>query len=146
MYVRFEGAGGGGLFWIASDVELRLIRGLRMSRGERRRFHELHGWLRTHTPAPGEEAYRDWRSRLPRTWFRESAREHVRHAWLLSDLLSRRGVRVRPIRAREPGTIIWEDEVQVIVRPNRVGTVVRPRRPWARRRSWEGDRRTIRRW
>jgi hypothetical protein len=126
MYVRFEGPRGGGLFWVASEGS-RLLRRLRMSRSDARKFTDLKSWLWTNTPVPGAGAYQDWRSRHPRTWFKECATEHVRLAWELSDLLCRHGVRIRPLRTRAPGTILWEDQVQVIVRPRRINT--RPPRP-----------------
>ncbi|MEX2219713.1 MAG: hypothetical protein WD749_13250 [Phycisphaerales bacterium] len=142
MYIRFEGPRGGGLFKIGDACRSRARR--RMSAADRRRFDEHFGWLWENTPAPGADVYCDTRSRRPRTWFRPTAREHIRRGWMLCDPLCGHGVRIRPVMARDPGTIIWEDPVQVIVRPGQVRTVVRPPPPCERRARWSGDRATIR--
>lgn len=143
MYYRFESRDGWGLFQQAFTFECRADAKMLTSRVEKE-FREHIQWLRSQTPVPPKSAYVDTRSRFPKTWYKPEAKEHIRRAWLLADIMSRNGLRVRPRWSREPGIILFEDDVQVVVRPNRENTRIppKPRRP----RRWNGDRSTIRRW
>ncbi len=145
MFLRFEARGGRGLF--ARAFELRdaaRCRDVRMSRKDDREFHELLCWLTNRTPVPPREAYRDDLSRSPLTWWKLSARDHIMHAWRISLILCRYRHRVRPLHSHKPGTILFEDDVQVVVRPNRTND--RPAAKAQRRQPrWNGDRASIRR-
>jgi hypothetical protein len=113
-----------------------------------RELSDLLGRLWSITPAPPGDAYQDHKCRYPLTWFKDSAREHVRIAWRISELLRRRDVRIRARASRDPGYILFQDEIQVIVRPHRgehYGHAPRPA-DLPTRPIWNGDRATIRRW
>lgn len=137
--------GGLGLFARAADLRdaARRSRGLGMTRRDGREFCEIRDWLWKRTPVPPEFAYIDDRCRRPLTWWKVSAHEHVHRAWRLSVIMARYGYRVLPRRSRWPGTILFEDDVQVVVRPDRRhdrwAAKVARREP-----RWDGDRATTR--
>lgn len=143
MYVRFETRCGSGLFAQAS----RFRRSIRpgpvplVRRADRPELVELMEWLWMHTPVPPRRVYRDEHLREFQTWFHASATAHVERAWRLYELLRRNGSLVRPVRARNPGVIVFRDAVQAVVIPYWAGS-----KAYERRRLWWGrDRRTIRR-
>jgi hypothetical protein len=141
MYCRFESRDGWGLFQQAWTFRDRLDE---VPRRAAREFEDAFRWLRCQTPQPPGDVYDDSRSRFPKTWFKSEAKDHVQHAWLLADLMSRHGLRIRHRFSHNPGVIIFEDAVQVVVRPNREH--VRIARKPDRQPRWNGDRSTIRRW
>lgn len=111
----------------------------RLRKCEQRALLALRRRLWEITPEPPEEAYDDPRHPPPRTWFKEAAGEHVMLAWEGYRLAQLAGSRMRPLRARKPGLVLWEDEVQAVIRtPAAEGRwVCKPERParWDRRRE-----------
>jgi hypothetical protein len=144
MYIRFEAADGSGLFHEASrfpHFEYRRQHGV--SRKDAIEFDWVYRKLYWSTPAPPRIAYQDTLSRHPRTWFKASAQEQVTLAWRISVLLNKYGAKLRPRWSAGPGTVLYEDDVQVVVRPR----CIYPRgNGRAKGPGWSGDRRTIRRW
>lgn len=109
-------------------------------------IENARAWLFRHTVAPEPEHFRiDSQYRQPRCWFVPTATEHQRHAWRLCHILNLANIPLRPIWAvSPPGEVLYEDPVQVVIRPDR--GVIKPTHN-ARRRiasGWSGSRRTIR--
>lgn len=146
MYIRFESRDGTGLFAEAGSFRAEMG-ARRVPRWARREFVENYDWLSWHTPAPPEEAYVDTRARYPLTWFKQEARGHIARAWRIANILGRHGVHMRPIVSDDPGLILFEDEVQVVVRPKResIRPAARPPNIQAPGSGWSGSRDTIRR-
>jgi hypothetical protein len=143
MYIRFETLDGRGLFHVMGDIDLHDRRPKGIPRREVRQLDECYEWLYRHTPVPPGSAYSDPLCKYPRTWFKESASMHVRMAWQLSTIVSRRVERLRPIRSDSPGVILWEDEVQAVVRAaDQTCALHEPAR--TRANAWNGDRTTTR--
>src|SRR5688572_9162574 len=53
------------------------------------------------------------------SWFKPAAEEAVRRMWHLKELLDRHGHHVEVLRTSEPGTVIYEDDWQVIAKPRK---------------------------
>jgi hypothetical protein len=53
------------------------------------------------------------------SWFKPAAEEAVRRMWHLKDLLDRHGHHVEVLRTSEPGTVVYEDDWQVIAKPRK---------------------------
>ncbi len=158
-FVRFETLSGLGIFTACEFLGRRgeADRPRWMSRAEWRYAADCYEQLCRSTPVPRSHCYQDHRARHPKTWFRAHAWQPIALCELLVGLLQSHDVVILPRWNSDPGEIIWEDEVQVIVRydrvnvphaqrlqqqfvqrlakMNRLGTSERPRR----------DRRTIRR-
>jgi hypothetical protein len=145
MYYRFEGPGGWGIFMSAAPSKLfgQDVLPDRVARAER-----LHAWLWSCTPPADGRAYRTpTPGTRATTWFVAEAREHVRAAWELAELLSAVGVPIRLIRSAKPGTIVFRDDVQVVVWSGKdLPRGISVPRYRAHRREGMRDRTTIRRW
>jgi hypothetical protein len=144
MYIRFETAYGLGLFAEAAHFPRceRYQREAGISRRDGAEFERCYNDLCYWTPAAPWWAYEDSMSRRPRTWFKASRTEVVRAAWGLMEVLNRNGSMLRPRWSVWPGTVLFEDEVQVVVRPRCVYPLKKRREKGV---GWTGDRETIRR-
>ena len=95
-------------------VEARLLR----ERGvltveEDARLEELYGWFEEQVPMPPFSA-----GRFPRdavAWFKDDAGEPVTRMWDIVALLREHGVEVRLLRSTNPGRVVYDDQVQVLV-------------------------------
>ena len=52
-------------------------------------------------------------------WFRDGASDHVSEARYLAWLLSDIGIPIRELRSDRPGTLIFGDDIQIVVVPER---------------------------
>lgn len=52
-------------------------------------------------------------------WFRDDAREAIRHAYALAALIEECGVRIDRQWTRDPGQILYSDRWQVVAKPER---------------------------
>jgi hypothetical protein len=80
-------------------------------------------WFDRHLEAPDRVAVQDFRAKGRRNgvcWFRDAATDHVSQARYLAFLLDEMGVPVDELRARKPGTILWQDAHQVVALPERL--------------------------
>lgn len=116
-YIRYEDKCGDGLFYIYSDFQdLVSMERIRLPGKIMREIESLGYWLETNTPAPRACAYRDPFSRWPIKWYKPSAREHIARADRLCQLLNEQGVDIVRMCSPKPGSIIYEDGVQIIIR------------------------------
>jgi len=75
-------------------------------------------WFRRNLRVPFDYRLRyQWRSARSICWFRDTARDHITHAWEVVALLENRGVLMRTIKCHKTGYILYEDDVQVLAQP-----------------------------
>lgn len=82
-------------------------------------LEEETAWFNAHLPKPGRFSFRSGyrQSRSALCWFKDDAREHLRHACALVAFLEEHGVRVRRRESSRPGYVVYEDAFQVAVVP-----------------------------
>lgn len=147
MYVRFEDLHGRGIFTMFESIEYPFKRLPRPpKRAEAVHLDALIRRLGRETPAPPWEAYRDDRCRRPATWYRPEAGELIALADQIAAILRSRGEPVLKHLAPSPGPIIWQDDVQVIVRTPRTAKRLVADISRKRCEAYNGDRASIRRW
>jgi len=124
-FVRFETLGGLGIFTACEFLgrSSETDRPRWMSRAQWRYAAECYEQLCRLTPVPRSHCYNDHRARQPKTWFHAHAWQPIALCELLVGLLQSHDVVIRPRWTSEPGEIIWEDDVQVIVRYDRINTL-----------------------
>src|SRR5262249_41562725 len=116
VYIRFVvGADGDrhreltGIF-----TEARLLRERdRMTYEESARLDGIYSWFNDHVPVPPFAT-----ADLPRdvrAWFKDDAVGPVSRMWDIVALLREHGTDVRLLRSANPGRILYEDDVQVVV-------------------------------
>jgi len=77
------------------------------------RLDELYVWFNEHVTVPPFPT-----GRFPSdavSWFKHNAYEPVNKMWDVVALLRDHGVEVRLLRSANPGRVIYEDQVQVLV-------------------------------
>ena len=77
------------------------------------RLEKVDDWFNEHVLVPPFST-----GRFPRdavSWFKDDAREPVTCMWDVVALLKEHGVEVRPPRSTNPGRVVYEDRVQVLV-------------------------------
>lgn len=123
-YVRFQtrkrcAATGrpGGIFVTAGQLE----DSVHVPESTRERMREALDWFNQHLTAPKLDD-RDWRTIF---WFRMNARHLISHMWSLVDLLEDEGVHVRKLWTRQPGQIIYQDDLQIAAIPPRQSEALR---------------------
>ena len=79
-------------------------------------------WFNANLPIPNRLGVKArgvwWRDGV--CWFRDSAREMLRHAHTLAALIEDCGVVIERIRTRDPGQILYRDDWQVVAKPQRL--------------------------
>lgn len=76
-------------------------------------------WFRENLPIPDRFSVRSrkrWLS-LGICWFRDHAREHIAHGYELARLVTEAGVLVEKSVTRDPGTILYRDDFQIVAKP-----------------------------
>lgn len=82
--------------------------------------HELRTalfWFNENLHVPGELKLMEHRRAI--SWFKPAAEEAIRRMWRLKELLDTHGHHVNVLRTRDPGSILFEDEWQVIAKPRK---------------------------
>jgi hypothetical protein len=77
------------------------------------RLGDVYAWFNDNVPVPPFST-----GRFPRdavAWFKDNAREPVTRMWDVVALLREHGVEVRLLRSANPGRVVYEDSVQVLV-------------------------------
>ena len=77
------------------------------------RLEALYEWFADHVPVPPFSS-----GRLPRdavAWFRADAVEPIAKMWDIVALLREHGVDVRLLRSANPGRVVYDDRMQVLV-------------------------------
>jgi hypothetical protein len=78
---------------------------------------EALAWFRENLPVPSRFAMKPHGVAVAVCWFKDTAREHIRHARGLAALLEEHGVRVDRLESRRPGYVVYEDPFQVAAIP-----------------------------
>lgn len=77
------------------------------------RLEELYDWFAEQVPVPPFST-----GRFPRdavAWFKDDAGEPLTKMWDIVALLREHGVEIRLLRSANPGRVVYEDRVQVLV-------------------------------
>lgn len=83
---------------------------------------EEYRWFNENLDAPRRFGVVTRKSNRPYAgvcWFRDEARDCIRHAYALSALLEEAGVPVTRLVTDAPGDIVWRDAQQVVAMPRR---------------------------
>jgi len=83
------------------------------------------GWLRMHLPSPS--CLRDEGNHRAICWFKPTARSAIDRVRGIVALLETHGLTVRMVTTAEPGSVIYEDEWQVVAKPRRRAAAGRTR-------------------
>jgi len=86
-----------------------------LSREEHEALRKLLAWFTDHLPVPKVLKASEHRRAI--SWFKPSANEAIRRMWELKILLESHGYHVNVLRTTEPGSILYEDEWQVVAKP-----------------------------
>ena len=85
----------------------------RLTNDERVRLEASYEWLNEHVPVPPFSARRWPRDVV--SWFKGDAVEPIARMWDLVAILRDHDVSTRMLRSRNPGKILYEDDLQVVV-------------------------------
>jgi hypothetical protein len=80
---------------------------------EETRLEALYEWFNAHVPVPPFSS-----GTLPRdavAWFKDDAGDAIARMWDIVALLHEHGVEVRLLRSTNPGRVVYDDQVQVLV-------------------------------
>lgn len=86
----------------------------RLSNEECSRLERTYQWFNDHVPVPPFSA-----GRWPRdvvSWFKADAHEAISGMWELSAILRDHDVPTRMLRSPNPGRVVYEDDLQVVVK------------------------------
>lgn len=72
-------------------------------------------WFNDYLPVPA--ALADPEHRRAISWFKPAADEAIRRMWQLKTLLEVHGHHVDVLRTSDPGTVVYQDDWQVIAKP-----------------------------
>ena len=88
-----------------------------LSHGEHVSLRMTLEWFNEHLSVPA--ALEDAEHRRAISWFKPAAREAIKRMWHLKGLLASHGIHVEVLRTAEPGTIVYEDEWQIVAKPRK---------------------------
>ena len=86
-------------------------------------LNELRAWFSENLEKPTSFG-RD-KLRLGICWFKTGSTEHISRIWEMVHILERNCIYVKKIRTDKPGSVIYEDEWQLVAEPFRKGTMPR---------------------
>jgi hypothetical protein len=116
VYVRFvvgaDGENHRQLTGILTEARLLRDAGL-LSAGESQRLEHAYDWFNTHVPVPPFSTAR-WNGDVV-SWFRANAGEAITRMWDVMAILRDHGVPTRMLRSRDPGKVVYDDDVQVVI-------------------------------
>lgn len=72
-------------------------------------------WFNDHLHVP--EVLSNPEHRRAISWFKPAAGEAIRRMWRLKSLLDSHGYHIDVLRTSEPGTVVYQDDWQVIAKP-----------------------------
>ena len=85
-----------------------------------RQIGELYGWFNDNLKVPVhfKKTY-GGQGRPGLSWFKPYATEHLRQMHQLKIAVEECGLHVEILRTRDPGSVIWQDEHQLVADPGR---------------------------
>lgn len=85
-----------------------------------RQIGEIYGWFKQNLTVPGKfELSWGGRGRPGLSWFKPVAAEHIKQMHHLKLAVEECGVHVEILTTRNPGSIIWQDEHQLVADPGK---------------------------
>jgi hypothetical protein len=75
----------------------------------------LLAWFTANLPVP--KVLEDIEHRRAISWFKPSAEEAIHRMWELKRVLEQHGHHINVLRTDTPGTVVYEDEWQVVAKP-----------------------------
>lgn len=82
---------------------------------EHQQLREVLAWFNENLMLP--EGLKDHSTRRAISWFKPTAGAFIRKMWELKTLLELHGFHVNLLRTTDPGTVIYEDDDQVVAVP-----------------------------
>lgn len=86
-----------------------------ITRQEHAELREMLCWFNENLHVPAVLAETEHRRAI--SWFKPAAEEAIQRMWQLKILLELHGVNVKVLRTDEPGTVVHEDDCQVVAKP-----------------------------
>lgn len=86
-----------------------------LSASEHEHLCYLLAWFTANLPVP--KVLADVEHRRAISWFKPSAVEAVRSMWELKGVLEEQGHHVEVLRTERPGTVVYEDDWQIVAKP-----------------------------
>lgn len=86
-------------------------------RDEHETLRVLLAWFTENLPVPKVLKVSEHRRAI--SWFKPSANEAIRRMWELKIVLESHGYHVNVLRTEQPGSILYEDEWQVVAKPSK---------------------------
>lgn len=86
-----------------------------LSSDEHEHLRLLLSWFTTNLPVP--KVLNEVEHRRAISWFKPCAKEAIQKMWELKELLEFHGFHANVLRTNDPGTIVYEDEWQVVAKP-----------------------------
>ena len=80
-------------------------------------LHEALSWFNEQLFVPKVLEQSEHRRAI--SWFKPAAEEAIRRMWHLKQLLDRHGHHVEVLRTLEPGSVVYEDDWQLIAKPRK---------------------------
>jgi hypothetical protein len=88
-----------------------------LSAHEHQALRAALAWFNEHLPIPTELADPEHRRAI--SWFKPAAAEAIRRMWQLKEFLDAHGHHVDVLRTADPGTVLYQDDWQVIAKPRK---------------------------
>lgn len=80
-------------------------------------------WFKDYLPSPDEKYFQNWYVSDYHwesiCWFKASARQMIKRAWVLKALIEQAGLPISVVSTREPGSIRYQDKYQIVAHPLR---------------------------
>jgi hypothetical protein len=118
-YVRFQTRSGLGIYQLLDRLESNR----RLRPRDRVRLFFLSFWAQS-LAAPPPEVYVNGGHGYIATWFKSEGKDYRGWVEQIATLARKYGYKIRVLRTRDPGEIVYEDEWQVVARNDGVRAIV----------------------
>ena len=88
-----------------------------LSRHHDNRVFEIRSWFIEHLQNP--KCLAEESNARALSWFKSSAKAPISQMWELAAILESHGTHIELLKTEDPGSIIYEDEWQVVAKPRR---------------------------
>ena len=88
-----------------------------LSAQEHEALRSVLAWFNEHLSIPTVLTEPEHRRAI--SWFKPAALEAIRRMWTLKEFLDAHGHHVNVLRTAEPGTVVYQDDWQVIAKPQK---------------------------
>ena len=124
MYVRFvveEIDPDSGVQLGVFQAMYRLWRAGKLAPHEEAWWEEIRVWFNLKLQEPGRlsRSRRPGASKCAISWFKTTAKHHIRRAREVTTLLAEHGIQTQMLRSKRPGYVVYEDRFQITAEPFR---------------------------